>query len=312
MSLPTPLVSIIVPAFNASTHIERTLRSVLAQTLKSLEVVVVDDGSTDDTKSRVERLATADSRIRLLANDRNRGPSYTRNAALEAAGGEWLSILDADDCMQPERLATLVQEAESRNLDMLADNILFVSEHGNPPFDRLLPTRLFTEGPVRTLDAAGFLRLNPPGGNRGIGLIKPIIRTRCVRTSGVRYREELRLAEDLFFYLELVMSGARMALFERGLYEYLVRPDSLSRSKGVADLARMVSSFEAMLDDPGTARAPDVSTVLREHVDEMQSYTLPRYRLTQAVRKGELTSGLKVLLTHPRLPLLILRRWFVA
>lgn len=312
MPLPTPHVSVIVPAFNASAHIERTLRSVLDQTLQSLEVVVVDDGSTDDTMARVQRLAAADGRVRLLANGCNRGPSFTRNAALEAACGEWLAILDADDCMQRERLATLTQEAGARGLDILADDVLFVSEHGNPAFDRLLPPHLFADGPVRALDAAAFLRLNPPGGSRGIGLIKPIIRTRSVRASGVRYREELRLAEDLFFYLELVMSGARTALFQHGMYEYLVRPDSLSRSKGVADLARMVSSFETMLHGESAARTPEVAAVLREHVGEMQSYTLPRYRLTQAVRKGQLGSGLKVLLAHPRLPLQMLRRMLAA
>jgi succinoglycan biosynthesis protein ExoO len=303
-----PLVSVIVPTFNAAAHIERTLRSALAQTLSDLEVVVVDDGSSDDTMQRVEHLACHDARVRVFSNGRNRGPSYTRNVAMDAALGQWLAVLDADDCMQHDRLETLTREATNGAFDILGDDLRFVHAHGSPPFDHLLPASLFDAESTCRLDPVSFLHLNPPGGNRGIGLIKPIIRTSMLRHSGIRYREDMRLAEDLFFYLELLLSGARLGLLRRGMYDYLVRPDSLSRSKTEADIVRMIQSYDTMLQGATPTRQEGVCQLLRQHRDEMQTFSLPRHRLARAVRQRQWSAGCKVLLSHPLLPWQILRR----
>ncbi|MBB2687856.1 UNVERIFIED_ORG: glycosyltransferase involved in cell wall biosynthesis [Rhizobium etli] len=91
-----PLASVIIPAFNASTYIERTLRSALRQTYTGLEIIVVNDGSTDDTAKLVEQTAMSDSRIRLLSTP-NRGVAAARNTGIEASSGRFVAFLDADD-----------------------------------------------------------------------------------------------------------------------------------------------------------------------------------------------------------------------
>lgn len=91
-----PLVSVVVPAFNASAYIERTLRSAIRQTYTALEIIVVNDGSTDDTAKRVEQIAMSDSRIRLLTTP-NRGVAAARNTGIEASSGQFVAFLDADD-----------------------------------------------------------------------------------------------------------------------------------------------------------------------------------------------------------------------
>jgi glycosyltransferase involved in cell wall biosynthesis len=98
----TPLVSVIIPAFNAARYIGATLASILSQTYRPIEVIVVDDGSTDDTRSRV--LAYG-SRVRYYHQPNSGGCSTPRNVAIGAARGEWLSFFDADDLMLPGRLA---------------------------------------------------------------------------------------------------------------------------------------------------------------------------------------------------------------
>ncbi|MBB2719628.1 UNVERIFIED_ORG: glycosyltransferase involved in cell wall biosynthesis [Rhizobium etli] len=91
-----PLVSVVVPAFNASPYIERTLRSAGRQTYQNLEIIVINDGSTDDTAKVVERVARGDSRIRLLSTS-NRGVAAARNTGLQEAAGQFVAFLDADD-----------------------------------------------------------------------------------------------------------------------------------------------------------------------------------------------------------------------
>jgi glycosyltransferase involved in cell wall biosynthesis len=95
-------------AYQAERYVERALASLSAQTLQDLEVVVVDDGSTDGTASLVRRAARADPRLRLLRLDRNRGQAAALNAGIEAARGRYLAILDADDEAAPGRLARQV------------------------------------------------------------------------------------------------------------------------------------------------------------------------------------------------------------
>ncbi len=97
------LVSVIVAACNADAYIEATCRSVLAQTHRHLELIVVDDGSTDATAALVSRLAETDDRVRLISQP-NRGVAAARNAAIAAAAGEFVAPLDADDLWDPRKL----------------------------------------------------------------------------------------------------------------------------------------------------------------------------------------------------------------
>ena len=116
---PTPLdrsgepglVSVIIAAYNAAPYIEETLASAQAQTWRNLEIIVVDDGSTDDTMGLVARLAARDERIRLL-RQRNRGVAAARNRAMAVARGEYFAPLDADDLWAPTKLERQIQRLE--------------------------------------------------------------------------------------------------------------------------------------------------------------------------------------------------------
>jgi teichuronic acid biosynthesis glycosyltransferase TuaG len=100
-----PLVSVVIPCFNAAAYVATTLQSVLGQTWQALEVIVVDDKSTDTTAQLVSGIAAQDPRVRLLALPHNAGaPAAPRNRGTEAARGEWVAYLDADDIWHPHKL----------------------------------------------------------------------------------------------------------------------------------------------------------------------------------------------------------------
>jgi len=107
-----PLVSVAMAAYNAGRFVREALASLSAQTLQDLEVLVADDGSTDDTAARVEEAAREDPRIRLLRLARNRGQAAALNTALKQARGRYLAVLDADDEAPASRLADQVQALE--------------------------------------------------------------------------------------------------------------------------------------------------------------------------------------------------------
>ena len=106
---PDTLVSIVTPAYTAGRFIAETIHSVLAQTHNNWELIIVDDGSPDDTCSIVEQISREDCRIRLIRQRRNLGPSVARNRGLEAASGRYIAFLDADDLWLPQKLERQIQ-----------------------------------------------------------------------------------------------------------------------------------------------------------------------------------------------------------
>jgi len=112
-----PLVSVIIPAYNAEAFISETLNSVLSQTYKNIEVLVVDDGSQDRTSEIVESFAAKDSRVVLL-NQFNQGATAARNLAIEKSRGEFIAPIDADDIWYPKKLEKQVQRMVQADLSV--------------------------------------------------------------------------------------------------------------------------------------------------------------------------------------------------
>ena len=101
-----PKVSVVMTAYNSAQYIEESVLSVLNQTLKELELIIVNDCSTDNTPEIIKKLATKDSRIKIINNEINLQPALSRNKAIDQALGQYIAILDSDDTSLPERLKT--------------------------------------------------------------------------------------------------------------------------------------------------------------------------------------------------------------
>ena len=100
----SPLVSIITPSYNCTATIEKTIKSVIAQTMKDWEMLIVDDCSTDHSRELIKSIIAVDSRIKLIERTWNAGPAIARNIAIEHAQGRYIAFLDADDQWHPTKL----------------------------------------------------------------------------------------------------------------------------------------------------------------------------------------------------------------
>ncbi len=118
------LISVIMPAFNASATIRKSIQSLQAQSYSNIEIIVVDDGSTDDTVSIVEEIASKDNRVKLIRNEQNRGCYFVRNEGLRAARGKYIAINDADDIALNHRLARQVIPLLSGDAEFTIGKIL--------------------------------------------------------------------------------------------------------------------------------------------------------------------------------------------
>ena len=104
-----PKISIIIPAYNTEKYIEKCLNSIISQTYKNFEVVIVDDCSTDNTLSIVQNYASKDDRIKVYQNDNNLGCGLTRRKAIELGTGEYFAFIDSDDYVEPTYLSLMLE-----------------------------------------------------------------------------------------------------------------------------------------------------------------------------------------------------------
>lgn len=260
---PGPRVSVVIAAKDAGAFVADALRSALAQTMKDLEVIVVDDGSTDDTSDVVRACANGDPRVLLLRNDRSQGVSRARNRAIGEARGEWVAVLDADDAFLPDRLERMVGEATRRRLDMLADNLALRDFATKASNGHAYPAEWMDRSELVTF--ADLLARDMPGlEHKMFGCIKPLIRRSFLLANAITYRDDVWCAEDFLLYAQCILKGARFGVIEDALYVYSERSDSVSASGPAAHRAAEVARVNRLIGQMAQGRSPAEDRLVRE------------------------------------------------
>ncbi len=114
----TPLISVIVPVYNTEKYLERCINSILAQTYENLEIIMVDDGSTDKSAELMGALKKRDERIRCVKHKKNMGLFQARITGSEVAKGDYIAFIDSDDYVSIDWFRTLLKKAESTDSDI--------------------------------------------------------------------------------------------------------------------------------------------------------------------------------------------------
>ncbi len=194
------LCSVIIPSYNAEKYIEKAIYSVLQQSIKSIEIIVCDDASTDNTTFKVEQIICKYPQVKLLRNKTNNGPSYSRNAAIECSDSEWIAILDADDFYHPKRIEYLINFGKQQNADLVADNIFITTNDNTRTKVAFRPRR--QPKAFQIVSTEDFIRRDMPGWKRlKFGFLKPIIRRKFLIDNNLHYDETIRIGEDFVFYI---------------------------------------------------------------------------------------------------------------
>lgn len=214
--MAAPLVSVIMPSFNAERFIAESIDSVIAQTVEDWELIVVDDASTDATTAIVAACRRRDPRIRLLSQRTNRGTAGARNLGLDQARGEWIGFIDSDDVWHPQKTAKQIAAMEASHADLSYTGYerrrdgrpsAIVSVPDTVRYEKLLRRCLITcsTGMVRRA-TCGAVRMPP-----------------------------IRRRQDHGYWLELLRDGSRTAVgIDEPLVSYRLRRGSLSANKLVA------------------------------------------------------------------------------
>lgn len=263
-----PLVTAIVAAYNAEPFIEHSVRSALTQIGVETEVIVVDDGSSDGTAAAVEALD--DPRVTLLRNPENRGPSHARNRALACARGSWIGVLDADDWWTTERATNLISAARTHRADMIADD-MFTVEGPTSPSPARSHFEIFSgrtlEAPLE-LTPERFIRENTPGAaGLKLGATKPLIRRALIEKASLRYDEATWFGEDMHFYVDCLLAGARFVVLPEAYYYRRRHSGSITgNSDRLRTLRHSLESSSRLIRSLPLADAPEVHRALLERL----------------------------------------------
>ncbi len=243
-SLP-PDVTFVIAAYNSADTIAAAVESALAQDEVTLEVVVVDDQSSDNTREVVLGLSQQDARVRLIALERNLGPGGARNAGIDAAVGRWIAVLDSDDVIQPLRTRRMIDRAESGTAEIVVDN-LDVGYTDGRARETMFPANFL--GQLGTLTLENFIASNIIFRSTfNFGYMKPMFRREFLNENALRFRPDLRIGEDYLLLASALAVGARCAIEPSPGYIYNIREGSISRVLEIQHVDAMIAADEDFL-----------------------------------------------------------------
>ncbi len=228
------VATIVIPTYRAAATLNRALLSALSQTMTDIEVIVVDDASTDASWDLALEAMRHEPRLHGIRNKRNCGKPVGMNRAIALARGRWLAVLDADDWYRPERLEMLIALGESTHVDLVADNQLFYDAGAS----RVVGSAWPEATGAWPLSFDDFLAGSDAYESFNLGMLKPVIRTDFLRRTGLGYQERARHGQDFFHLLEFFLQGGKAVVSDRALYHYTLPFGAVSRRWSHAERRR--------------------------------------------------------------------------
>lgn len=232
----TPKVSIIVPIYNLENYIEQSVRSLLAQSYQNVEIILVDDGSRDNSLSLITQLAAEDSRI-VYTSQPNGGAAKARNTGLAMATGEYITFVDGDDMLSPNAICDNIGYFNDDNIDWVAFSIRRVDAEGN-----YIQTKkeVYSDFIISTYEGISFDSFVPYYYQRKLSGVACGAIYRKSSIEKIKFIEGLYY-EDGIYFIDLLCNTKNAILSPKGEYLYVDRDGSSQKAK--LDYKHLESDF---------------------------------------------------------------------
>lgn len=226
-------VSVIVPIYNVAQYLEKCVNSIYEQSYKNIEIIMVDDCSTDGSRELAIELARKDKRAIFIQKARNRGLSAARNTGMKVIKGKWLMFVDSDDWLEKDCIKELYEIAKKDNADIVVGG-LYYSYIDKEPKEKNFFYNLKTESSHR----------------EKIALLKPyawgkLYKVELIKKIGINFPEEIKRAEDLSTIIPWMTYSNKISIVNKPLYHYFQRANSLSNSNDI-DISFYPKTLERM------------------------------------------------------------------
>ena len=212
------MVSVIVPAYNIAPYIEKCAKSILGQTYADIQLIIVDDGSTDDTPMLCDKIAERDSRV-VVIHKENGGVSSARNAALKVATGKYISFIDGDDFIEPTLYEDAINAMQQNDAGCFMFEYVLDKENGSC-------THSVTPSKYGVIDGQKAFLYSI--GNEHRFLWGKIIERELLK--GITFNEDIILGEDTLFVCQALLGLKRAVYTSNAYYHYVIREGSAVHS----------------------------------------------------------------------------------
>jgi len=235
------LISIIIPVYNAEKFLNKSIESVINQSYESIELILIDDGSTDSSKMICDKYALADKRIQVISQ-KNSGPAAARNAGIRYATGDFVFFLDADDFIEKNALKILVEKYNQYQPDLVMANFSKLENNG----EVIRQSVSFRPGGepfadenklLSKADIVGYLRhfLKHPSNHLISYCWARLYKLSIIKNNGIFANEDMRLFEDFVFNLEYLKHTNEIVFVNEPLYTYTMHNDHVSASMAIVN-----------------------------------------------------------------------------
>lgn len=225
----TPLISIIVPVFNAEVYLVQCLDSILLQSFEHFELLLINDGSVDNSGSICNSYSTKDDRVRVFHMN-NRGVSSARNIGIEEAKGEWIVFVDSDDFVVPNFLEKLTSPGYLDEYDLIGGNYYLFSNGSYSPRHRIDSSLVFDESGVENIALnclySGYYRNVFGVDLHTIPIWNKMYKREIIRNQNIRFNEAMIMSEDALFNIHYLKHCNSAIFLMDSLYCYRVSSDS--------------------------------------------------------------------------------------
>lgn len=307
-------VSVLIAAYNTAAYISQAIESALGQTEKNIEIIVVDDASTDETGKIAQSFS--DHRLKVFRNKENHGQSYSLNRAIREARGKWIALLDSDDWFASDRLEKLLQVAYTEDADMIADDIYFIRDGEKFPWSTLLSESKVHLKINTHIETVFFIENDLPGTwGLPLGLTKPLIKRDFLIQHGIENIESIKMAPDFWFDLNCLAHGARFIFVPQPYYFYRSRPDSLVTVSQIKRLEQYCKASRYFLEQDFIKNKPELILALSKRLGLLER-TRPYWYVVDRLKQGEFFAAFIEMVRNPyffwhlimQLPRIALRR----
>lgn len=243
--------SVVIPTWNAAAYVQDAIQSALSQSNVRLEVLIIDDASTDDTVQLVSKIE--DPRVILIRRDRNGGAAAARNTGFRCAKGRWIAVLDADDTMEYNRLADLIALADKEEADIIADNLWVAENEDRTLHIKEVLDQTFEILTLKTIYSESIMF----SGGKEYGYLKPLFARHFIERIQLTYDETLPIGEDFQFLADALAAGAKFVRVRQAGYVYSRRPGSLSHRMEIRHFEAIAAADENFVSKHKDSLKPD-------------------------------------------------------
>lgn len=290
-------VSVIIPVYNCENYISKSVESVINQDISEVEIILVDDGSTDNSLKVCESLSSKYRNIKVISQE-NKGPGAARNAGLKVATGDYVTFLDGDDLLPKNIFNKVYSILKDSNSDIFIGNILCF----NDVRTWYLPYMKDVFLPKGIIKSGKFLEMQEV--NESASVCNKWFKLNLIRRNNIRFNETIRVGEDLLFTQEAFLRSEKIVTKNIDIYKYrLINKDSLIKKSNVDFFNNLVELQSKLVDLYKSTNISSDYILLRQLVFFIDSIFLKIRYIPEELINNIIDLGIEIFKISPNINL---------